>query len=442
MKKTILIATFLAFVTYAFGQGTDYLIYKKDNIFIAKHEIDGTLVIENKSIDIVFQQLLANLKEAGGSIELMSGEYPITQQLAIPSHVTISGKGTSTIILIEETTKIESAFYSDSTSKVVIKDLAINAESSTAAGSGTNRSGIIFNHVGDGVVENVSISGMGAYGIWYRDRTFLSEVSGCKISDCKESGIFFQGLRSNSRAGDFVPNLITNCIIYGGKYGIELDGSLVTNIIACEVYMTKSVGFYLHNNSNSTLISGCRTFQIQDDAVRVVNSHELNVSSNIFCWHEGHGIVLDNVVWGNVNGNNFIDNGHINIKPNDGNYSYWVEVSDSLNVFDSLKCGIYATNKTKGISISGNAIFNWGSNPPLKHGIHEDASCSHNVITSNNINYSHLKGVLSEGSDSIENNNISVEDKPFLGNVSSENQKYHRYDPRKVQKFIEETRRQ
>lgn len=205
--------------------------------------------------------------------------------------------------------------------------------------------------------------------------------------------------------------------------------------------MSKSVGFYLHDQSNSTLISGCRTFQIQDDAVRVVDSHELNVSGNIFCWHDGHGIVLDNVIWGNVNGNNFIDNGHINIVPPDGNVtSYMVLVPDSLNVVDSLKNGIYVTNGTKGVSFSGNAIFNWGSNAPLKHGIHEDATCSENVFTGNNINFSHGQGILSEGVKSVLGINVSNEKEPYLGAIDSLNQKYHRYDPRKIQRFIEETR--
>lgn len=436
MKRIILVSAFLAFCTYSFGQGTDYSVYQKDNLCIARYEADGTLAIEDESVDVVLQQLLKNLQDTGGSITLMSGKYPISQQLVVPSYVTVSGKGSSTVILIEKTANIASAFYSDSTSKIIIKDLTIQAENSEK-----DQSGIIFNHVGDGVVNNVSVSGMSSYGIWFRDRTFLSEVRGCKISDCGKSNIFFQGLRSNSRAGDFVPNLITNCIVYGGNYGIELESSLVTNIIACEVYMTQSVAFYLHDDSNSTLISGCRTFQIQDDAVRVVNSHELNVSGNIFCWHDGHGIVLDKVVWGNVNGNNFIDNGHINIEPKDGNYTYWADVPDSLNVIDSLKCGIFATNETKGVSISGNAIFNWGSNPPLKHGIHEDASCSENIIIGNNINYSHFAGVLSEGNNSVENNNLSTEKKPFLGNVNPDNQRFHRYNPGKVQNFIEETRR-
>ncbi|MFW5872512.1 MAG: right-handed parallel beta-helix repeat-containing protein, partial [bacterium] len=344
MKKIIFLLVLLVVFSPSFGKGLDYVVYKKGNSYIAKQITSGKITAKDINADVVIQQLLNNLQGLGGNIDLMSGKYPIKTQLKIPSHVTISGKGSSTVVLIEKTAKIESAFYSDSTNKVTIKELTISSENPIET-----HSGIIFNHVGDCLVKDVSISGMGGYGIWYRDRTFLSEIRGCKISGSGKSGIFLQGLKSKSRAGDFVPNLITNCIIYGGNYGIELEHSLVTNIISCEVYMTKSIGFYLHSNSNSTLINGCRTFQIQNDAVRVVDSHELNVSSNIFCWHDGHGIVLDNVIWGNVNGNNFIDNGHINIVPKDGNVtSYMVLVPDSINVLDSLKCGIFATNETKG----------------------------------------------------------------------------------------------
>ena len=441
MKKIILLTVLVAiFTTIIYAEATDYIVFKEGNSFIAQNRINGRVAIKNTNADVVLQQLLNYLQDFGGNIELMSGDYPIQNQLKIPSHVTICGKGASTVVLIKKTAQIESAFYSDSTSKITIKSLMIISENPKA-----KHTGIIFNHVGDCLVKDVAISGMGAYGVWYRDRTFLSEIRGCKISDSGVSGIFFQGLSSKSRAGDFVPNLITNCIIYGGNYGIELESSLVTNIVACEVYMSQSVGFYLHDHSNSTLISGCRTFQIQDDAVRVVSSYELNVSSNIFCWHEGHGIVLDNVIWGNVNGNNFIDNGHINIFPKnlsqDEKLSYSVLIPDSINVIDSLKCGIYAINGTKGVTISGNAIFNWGTNAPLKHGIQEDSSCSENIITGNNINYSNGLGILSEGTNSVISNNISTEKMPYLGEIDSKNQRFHRFDPRKIQKFIEETRR-
>jgi hypothetical protein len=391
--------------------------------------------LKHKDASVLIQKVLNNLQDIGGKVELMSGKYPITNQLNIPNHVTISGSGTGTVIVIGKTSQIESAFYSDSTSKVTIQELTITSEDPKE-----DHSGIIFNNVGDCLVKDVFITGMGAYGIWYRGYCFLSEIRGCKISDSGKSGIYLQATSKNlkSRAGDYLPNLITNCIIYGGNYGIELQKTICTNIVACQVFMTKSAGFYI-NGANSTLISGCRTYQIADDAIRAVKSHELNVSSNIFCWHVGHGISLDNVIWGTINGNNFIDTGHVNFVPEDANSAHYVmEIPDGVNVLDSLKCGIFATNQTKGVTVSGNAIFNWGSNAPLKYGIHEDSSCSDNIITGNNINFFHYQGILSEGTNSKENNNLSTKE-TFIGKENG-NKKFHWYDPRKLQKFIEETR--
>lgn len=195
MKKIISLLVLFAAFTAAFGQGTDFIVFKKGGLFIARDIISGEEAIKDQNAAVLLHELLKSFQGVGGNIQLMSGEYPIDNQLNVPSHVTISGKGASTVILIKENAKIASAFYSDSTSKVSIKELTISADHPVG-----EHSGIIFDHVGDCLVENVSISGVGAYGIWYRDRTFLSEVRGCKISDSGKSGIFFQGLGSGGRA--------------------------------------------------------------------------------------------------------------------------------------------------------------------------------------------------------------------------------------------------
>lgn len=434
MKSLIILMLLFMFSYSLLGNGIDYLVSQTGTQFIAKNKKDGSTVRKEDKAGLLLNLLLENLKESGGSIEILSGIYKISNPLEVPSHVSISGSGASTVLLSDQATGLEAIFISDSTTKVTIKNLMISSENAD-----NNSSAIIFDHCGDCQVKDVSISGMGSYGIWFRDRTFLSEVRGCKISNSGKSGIFFQGLRNKSRAGDFLPNLITNCIIYGGKNGITLENSLVTNIISNEVHMTEGPGFHIKDHSNSTLISGCRTFQIQNDAVKVENSHELNVSSNIFCWHDGNGILLDNVIWGTVNGNNFIDNGHINFFNKDEAFTYWVNAPDSINILDSLKCGIYATSGTRGLTFSGNAIFNWGSNVPLKHGVYEDSLCHENIILGNHINYSKGQGILSEGQKSQVGMNISSEKKPYLGKIESVNQRYHRYDPRKIPTFIEET---
>jgi hypothetical protein len=89
-----------------------------------------------------------------------------------------------------------------------------------------------------------------------------------------------------------VPNLVTNCIVYGGGKGIECSRTIVLNIVACVIYQSQDVAYYVGNTSNSVLISGCRSFQIGSHAVVADGSHEFNLSSNIFCWHEGHGMLV------------------------------------------------------------------------------------------------------------------------------------------------------
>ena len=84
-------------------------------------------------------------------------------------------------------------------------------------------------------------------------------------------------------------------------------------------------------------------------------------------------------------------------------------------------------------------IFNWGSNLPLKYGIHEDSSCSDNIITGNNIDFFHNQGILSEGTNTKESNNLSTKE-TFIGK-ENESKKFHWYAPQRLQKFIEETRK-
>ena len=38
-----------------------------------------------------------------------------------------------------------------------------------------------------------------------------------------------------------MPNLVTNCIVYGGGAGIECNHALVVNIVACQAYLTGKI---------------------------------------------------------------------------------------------------------------------------------------------------------------------------------------------------------
>ena len=190
MSRNILTIIFFAVFTSLYGQGTDYIIFKKGNSYVAKNRISGSVELQHKDASVLIQKVLNNLQDVGGNVELMSGKYPLTNQLIVPAHVRISGSGSSTVVVIGKTSKIESAFYSDSTSKVTIQEMTITSEDPTA-----EQSAVIFNNVGDCLVKDVFITGMGAHGIWFRGYCFLSEIRGCQITGSGKSGILLQALK-------------------------------------------------------------------------------------------------------------------------------------------------------------------------------------------------------------------------------------------------------
>ena len=181
------------------------------------------------------------------------------------------------------------------------------------------------------------------------------------------------------------------------------------------------MAFHLLKHSNSVLITGCRTYQIQNDAVVVENSHEINISSNIFCWTEGNGIVLDQVKWGTISANNVIDSGSINpFDPHKDSLKTTEEVKRNLrspNDRKSIKSGIVVKNMTQGVTITGNAVFNWPATPKMKYGIVEDATCENNIISSNNINFYSIADVHSEGKGTKVMGNVGFAEVPYTGNI-------------------------
>jgi hypothetical protein len=172
--------------------------------------------------------------------------------------------------------------------------------------------------------------------------------------------------------------MISDLTIYGGGHGIECNYAIVVNITGCQIFQTKGYGIYLHTVSNSVLVTGCRTFQIEIDAILVEDSHEINISGNIFCWHRGHGLILKNVTWGTITANNIIDSG--------------VRAGDGVE-----RNGIVMSEETRSIQVTGNAIFNWGDQVPMMYGIVEGEKCSLNTIAFNNINFFTKDAVLSGG---------------------------------------------
>jgi hypothetical protein len=415
----------------ALSQSLD--MYPFGDTYRVRGHIDQKEYLKSKSADEALQFAIGMLKN-GGEILLQPGTYRLRKQVNLGSHISLRGSGHTTNLVLAHDHDTGTALVATTADRVTVANLSLKA----AKGHPNAVAGIRFDHCGDSLIQDVFCLSF-AYGIQLTSQSFLCELRGCRVADSQKSGIHLSELGLNGRGGDYVPNLITNCIVYGGGKGIECDHALVVNIVGCQIYQTRQPAFHFYRSSNSIVISGSRTFQIRNDAVVVENSHELNISGNTFCWHEGHGIVLRNVNWGLISGNEIIDTGSYNIDDTpatDQRQSYWVKAPDNLEPYK--KNGLWLSG-TKGVALTGNAIFNWGSGPAMKHAILEEDTCEVNAITGNTINFCDNALTL-RGKGTQETNNVVQANVPHLGGDSITKKRLHRFDVRLLERFVDAQR--
>ncbi len=361
----------------------DMEVYRQGNRFIARGQVDQQVLGSSEDAAEVIQMAIRSLPAQGGQILLHRGTYELSRPVVLVSRVWLQGRGRGTLFMVASDNEKGIGILAQGLKGVQISGLAIKPEV-----RGGSEAGLVIDDCGDCQVRDLLCQGFGKYGIWIRNNSFLCEISGCQLADNDVANIYCENLFRDGRGGKFLPNLISNCIIYGGGHGIECNRSVVLNITGCLVFQVKEYGYYLRDISNSVLISGCRTFQIEKEAVVVERSHEVNISSNIFCWHRGEGIVLDRVSWATITANNIIDTG---VRARDG----------------SLKTGIVVRNESKGVQVTGNNIFNWGDQVPMLHGISEDPTCLNNQFVSNNFNYFTGEVIVSKGKNTLVSNNVA-----------------------------------
>lgn len=362
---------------------------------------------------IAIQSAIEILKE-GGTLELLNGEYLINQTIYLNKGISMKGNGRKTILRIANTDTTGVGIMAIGLKGIEVSDLSV-----ISTDSSNSIAGICFEHCGDCEIKNVYAEGFSKYGIWLRNNSFLCHLDNCTAAANRQANFYTDSLFW-SRAGEYMPNLITNCISYGGYNGIEANKSIVLNIVGCIVHQPENFGFYIHNVSNSVLISGSRTYQTQNNAVVVEKSHEINISGNIFCWSRGKGIVLKGVNWGSIVGNNVIDSGS-------ERYGGFPGVGDAN--------GIELTDGTKCIQITGNNIFNWGGQGIMKYGVYEDESCENNSFTSLNLNYFEKEAVISKGQNSWVKDIVAKDNPALNGNPRGPDPLF---DPQRLHDFIRE----
>ncbi|MAX26264.1 MAG: hypothetical protein CMJ19_17355 [Phycisphaeraceae bacterium] len=401
IKVCCVVATWLFFTPL--NASVSYRIYSEGNKIICEQVSDQTKVFENSNATKVLKFALENIKkEGGGSIHLVAGEYKLNRSIELGNKTTLTGDGISTKIQFSNQEPLEGGIYVNQSDGVTISNLSVSLR------KGANvDAGIIVDNSGVCKITDVYVIGFRKYGIWLRNRSFLSTIDRCTLAGNLLSNIYLDQLNKDGRIGSFIPNMVTNSMIIGGGKGIEANNSLVVNIVGCMFHQTNDIAIHLHSISNAILISGCHTFQISDDAIVIEDTDELNISSNVISWHEGHGLVVKNSAWGTVSSNKFIDNGSYNTGASH-NSSPVEELPDNFE----LKNGIMLNNVI-GYHVGGNSIYNWGVVPRMKYGIEEDSLSYNNIIKDNCINYFDLEAVRSMGKGTIVKDNISEGEIPY-----------------------------
>lgn len=418
-------------------QKQDVEIIPAQNGYFLRGQSSGKILSQYKDAAQAIEEGMKRMKE-GGELLLHKGVYFLDKEIRVQPHITLKGKGRSTEIMITAKNPTGVAFLIAQSDYVTIESLSIKPDKKSSQA----KSGVIIDNCGKTTIRNVDVLYMNDYGILVRNKSFLTDIISCSVFQSGKSGIRIENANNGMRGGDFVSNTVRDCWVMQGNVGIECDFAICANLVNNTVYQTKSNAFRLVNQSNSVLISGNRSFQIQTDAVYIQRSHEVNVSSNIFCWQEGHGIVVNGSKWGTITGNNFIDNGSINIfeKGKDsflpfGDRQFRIKARTSADQ-ESKKSGIVLENQTKGITVTGNAIFNWPAAPKMLYGITEDNTCENNSFISNNINTYSNKDVYSQGKGSIAVNNIGFGTQAYTGNIGTE--LLQSFDLGLIENFIKE----
>ena len=381
----------------------DCEVYELAGKFHARGRIDGAKFASSVSAAETIQGAIDSLGKGGGEVRLHRGVYPLDAPLTLADSVTLRGCGRASRLSVTDRNEAGIAVLCEKLTGALVTDL------SAAPHKGAKSvAGVVLDDCGDCKVTDVFCASFDQYGIWMRNNSFLCEIRGCTLAGNGDTNLYLDHLREG-RYGQYIPNLVTNCIVYGGGKGIVCDGTIVANIIACAVYQTGGYAYHVHSSSNSVLISGCRSFQISDDCVVLEDTHEFNCSSNIFCWHTGHGIVIRNARWGAICGNEIIDTGSYN--PDCPNFTRKIqELTDETPLFNGIELV-----DAHGYSVQGNTLFNWAVAPPMRIGIREDADSFKNIIGGNNVNYYKEEAVRSEGKETVVGENVGHAKDPHQG---------------------------
>jgi hypothetical protein len=363
-------------------------------------DLTREILYSSPSASAAVQMAIDALAGTGGMVMLGPGTFRITESIQLATQVCLRGSGRGTRLIVDTANAAGIGVLGQGVAGVVVADLAIVDATQRAA------AGIVLDACGDCKLQGVFCADFGGYGIWLRNSSFLCEISECSLAGNRMANLYFDTLRAG-QYGNFIPNLVQSCVIYGGGKGVECHRAIALNIVGCTVHQTHSTAFHIHSRSHSVAISGARAYQISGDAVLIEDSHEFSLSGSVLCWQTGHGVAARGACWGTISGNQITDSGSYNPGGPDRALTF-AELLPDLPLHNGIDL-----RDVKGYQISGNTIFNWNAAPPLGCGVFEDAQSFKNSIVGNSVNFFADAAIHSDGQESIARDNQAHADRPY-----------------------------
>lgn len=388
----------------------DILVFPVEGGYEARDPMAQTPVAKGEDASAVLNSAFAALPSGGGCVGLRSGDYVLSSPVKPKSRSSLVGAGRSSRMVVTATNSEGVGIRLEGVEGVNLREFTVSTEV-----QGGGKSGIEIEDSGDSRLSGLYVRGFSKHGIALLPGCFLVTVAQCTAAGNGQSG-FFGTKNTKTRVGEFVPLLFEGCTAYAGSVGFEMENAIVANFVGCVAYQTLSHGFHFHDHSNSIVVSGCRTFQVGGNALRIDrDTHEIHAVGNIFCWQRDHGVFVQDACWGAIVGNNVIDSG---TRTADG----------------TLRHGIVLDGETRGITVSGNSVFNWGDQPFLASGIVEAETCAFNAFVANNLNDTTEKDLLIQGDSSHVADNVSRPEKAYIG---MERPPYPDFSVESLQEFLE-----
>jgi hypothetical protein len=368
--------------------------------YVALAELTREALLSSPSASAALQAAIDALAGSGGVVTIGPGTFALAEPIRLASQVDLRGSGRGTRLVVDPANQAGVGLLGQGIAGATVADLALLAEPHPA------QAGIVLDACGDCKLQGLFCAGFGEYGIWLRNSSFLCQVSGCSLAGNRRANLYMDTLRAG-QYGNYIPNMVSSCTIYGGGTGIECHRAIGLSIVACVVHQTGGPAYHIHSRSHGVAISGARSYQVGGDAVLVEESHEFSMSGSVLSWHTGHGVAVRDACWGTIAGNQITDSGSYNPGGPDRSLSFAALPPDL-----PLHNGIDLRN-TSGYQVSGNAIFNWSAAPPLGCGIFEDERSLKNSMVGNSINFYAEQAVRSAGQHSIARDNIAHADRPY-----------------------------